>query len=186
MERPPVRGTLASRLTGVLFGFLAMALLAGLVYYGLGWIKTAFPDMTFRAAAGLFLLAYIILLFIAARRPDLTEDDPENPPTVLPRPWDVAATGLYFVLPIIVLIWCILIERLSPTLSAYWATIAMIVIVFTQHPLKQCMRFNGGIFKAIKQGGQDFFDGMIGGARNMIGIGAVSYTHLTLPTNREV
>ena len=32
---------------------------------------------------------------------------------------DVAVTGLYFLLPIVILIWCIIIERLSPALSAF-------------------------------------------------------------------
>lgn len=174
MQRPPLVGSIAQRLAGVLFGFLAMAALGGLVYYGLGWIKTSFPGMTFKAAAGLFLLAYIILILVAVRRPDLEQDDPENPVEVLPRPWDVAATGLYFVLPIVVLIWCILVERLSPTLSAYWATVAMIVVVLTQHPLKRLLRGEGAFGKAFMQGLLDFKSGMIAGARNMIGIGVAT------------
>jgi TRAP-type uncharacterized transport system fused permease subunit len=95
-------------------------------------------------------------------------------PSVLPRPRDVAITGLHFLLPIVMLIWCILIERLSPTLSAYWATVAMIFIVFTQKPLKQMFRGKGEYTAAFKEGWNDFFDGMIAGARNMIGIGVAT------------
>lgn len=174
MERPTVTGTVAQRLSGVLFGFIAMAVLAGVVYYGLGWIKTAFPAMTFWTASGLFALAYVLLVQRAARHPDLAMDDPNAPMEVLPRPWDVAVTGFHFILPIIVLIWCILIERLSPTLSAYWATVAMVVIVFTQKPLKRLFRGEGGFASGLKEGWNDFFDGMIAGARNMIGIGVAT------------
>ena len=170
LERPTPLGTFASRLSGVLLGFLAMAVLAGIVYYGLGWIKTAFPELGFWSAVALFLAAYGILISRAASRPDLEVDDPNAPMEVLPRPGDVAITGLHFILPIIILIWCILIERLSPTLSAYWATMAMTFIVFTQKPLKNFLRKESSIAEGFKSGWQDFFDGMIAGSRNMIGI----------------
>ncbi|MFD0915212.1 TRAP transporter permease [Pseudahrensia aquimaris] len=174
MERPTVVGTLAQRLSGVLFGFIAMAILAGAVYFGLGWVKTAFPGLGFWTAVALFLGAYVYLLYRASQVPDLEMDDPNAPITTLPRPMDVAITGFHFILPIIVLIWCILIERLSPTLSAYWATVAMVFILLTQKPMKNFFRGLGGYGEAFRSGGRDFFDGMIAGSRNMIGIGVAT------------
>jgi TRAP transporter 4TM/12TM fusion protein len=174
MEKPSTTATVAQRLAGVLFGFLFMCVLAIVVYFGLGWIKVAFPGLTFGAAALLFLAAYLVLVRLAARQPDLEIDDPNAPMQVLPKAWDVAITGFYFILPIIILIWCILIERLSPTLSAYWATVAMIVIVLTQRPLKALFRGETDIAGQFREGGFDFVFGMIAGARNMIGIGVAT------------
>ena len=174
MERPTPLGTAASRLSGVLFGFLAMAILAGVIYYGFSWVKTEMPGMGITAAAGVFLVAYLMLLFLSSRHDDLAMDTGEDEP-VLPRPGDVAVTGYYFILPIIVLIWCILIERLSPTLSAYWATLAMIFIVLTQRPLKAIFRGKlRSLVAEFNQGIVDFFQGMLAGARNMIGIGVAT------------
>ena len=170
LDRPTPLGTFASRLSGVLLGFIAMAVLAGAVYYGLGWIKTALPGLGFWTAVVLFLAAYGICITRAAKRPDLEIDDPNAPMEVLPRPGEVAITGLHFLLPIVILIWCILVERLSPTLSAYWATIAMIFIVLTQKPIKNFLRNESSIAEGFKSGWHDFFDGMIAGSRNMIGI----------------
>ncbi|MDH5453265.1 MAG: TRAP transporter fused permease subunit, partial [Paracoccaceae bacterium] len=174
MERPPVIHTMARRLLGVLSGFIAMAALAGVVYYGLGWIKVAFPGMTFWTAVALFLAAYVFLLERASRYPDLEMDDPNAPLDVLPRPWDVAITGFHYILPIVILIWCILVERLSPTLSAYWATVSMITVVFTQKPLKRLFRGEGALGEAFREGTGDFVAGMIAGARSMIGIGVAT------------
>ena len=174
MEKPTVMGTMAQRLSGVLFGFIGTAVLAGAVYYGLGWVKVAVPGMTFATAAIISIVAYLVLLSLAARHPDLEMDDPNEPMVKLPRPRDVAVTGLYFILPIVILIWCILIERLSPTLSAYYATVAMIIIVLTQRPLKAFFRKTSGYGDAFKEGMKDFVDGMIAGARNMIGIGVAT------------
>ncbi len=174
LQKPPATMTLARKLSGVLLGFILMAALASAVYYGLGWIKVVFPGMTFATASLLFLLAYLVLLIVAARHPDLEMDDPNAPMDVLPRAWDVAVTGFYYLLPIIILIWCILIERLSPTLSAYWATVAMILIVLTQRPLKSFFRQEGMHAAAFSKGWRDFIDGMIAGARNMIAIGVAT------------
>ena len=174
LERPTVTGTIAQRLAGVLFGFLAMCVLAAVVYYGLGWIKVAFPGLTFWTAALIFVAAYVFLVLQASRHPDLKMDDPDAPMDVLPRPWDVAITGFHYLLPIVILIWCILVERLSPTLSAYWATVSMIFIIFTQKPLKRMFRGEGNPLQGVRDGWADFFDGMIAGARNMIGIGVAT------------
>jgi TRAP transporter 4TM/12TM fusion protein len=178
LEKPPSHITGMQKIIGFLFGFLAFVALGGIVYYGLGWISTAFPGMTFWAAAGIFLLAYAILITISARRDDLKMDDPNAPLLVLPRPGEVAMTGLYYLLPIIVLLWCILIQRLSPSLSAFWASMGMIFIVVTQHPLKAIIRggaaSNEDLGAALKRGIQDFGEGMVGGARSMVPIGVAT------------
>jgi len=134
--------------------------------------------MTLYGAIAIFLVAYLVLLLISAQREDLKLDDPDSELLVLPKPGEVALTGLYFLLPITVLLWCILIERLSPALSAFWASMAMIFVVLTQHPLKAMMRQgqpdNPGIGKSAKRGVDDFVRGMIGGASSMVPIGVAT------------
>ena len=174
MEKPSSTVTVAQKLIGFLTGFLGLAVLGAAVYYGLGWIKVALPGFGFWAGVGLFLAAYLVLLRVAARRPDLEVEDPDAQMTVLPRAGEVAVTGLHFLLPIIVLLWCILIERLSPALSAFWATMAMLFVVVTQHPLKAWFRrgtaLAGPTSGLWRRGLEDFVAGMISGARNMIPI----------------
>jgi TRAP transporter 4TM/12TM fusion protein len=174
LKKPPSHITLAQKLIGVLTGFLGMAALAVAVYFGLGWVKTAFPNMTLWAGVALFLIAYLVLITIAAKRPDLEVDDPDAPMLELPRAGEVALTGLHFLLPIVVLLWCILVERLSPALSAFWATLAMIFVVLSQHPLKAVVRGTPYITADFRRGIMDFWDGMIAGSRNMIAIGVAT------------
>src|SRR6056300_1861396 len=50
----------------------------------------------------------------------------------------------------------------------------MIFIVVTQHTLKRALRGQGQMMAGLKQGARDFFDGMIAGAQNMIGIGVAT------------
>ncbi|MEC9482615.1 MAG: DUF3394 domain-containing protein, partial [Halomonas sp.] len=74
-------------------------------------------------------------------------------------------------LPVIVLVWCLMVERLSPGLSAFWATVLMIVIMLTQRPLTAIFRGRSDMGNDIRQGFIDLWEGLVAGARNMIGIG---------------
>lgn len=181
LEKPPSHLTAMQRVSGFLFGFLAITALGAVVYFGLGWIGTAFPGMTLYGACAIFFLLYLVLVAIAARRPDLEMQDPDSPLDSLPKAGQVALTGLHFILPIVVLLWCILIERLSPSLSAFWACMAMIFIVLTQHNLKTLFRIGtpyaspGDSFAAgLARSFADLTAGMINGAKSMMPIGVAT------------
>ena len=173
LPKPPSSLTLTRKLMGVLAGFILTGFLFGAVYFLLQIVGTNAPEMSFTTVVILVAIAYLVLLAIASRHDDLEVDDPDAPILELPKAGAVAITGLYFVLPIVVLIWCILPtpERLSPRLSAFWAAVAMSVIALTQHPLKAMFRGTGDFAGAFKRGVDEWIDGMVSGARNMIGIG---------------
>jgi TRAP-type uncharacterized transport system fused permease subunit len=155
---------------GFLGGFIGIALLGMAVYFGLGWIKDVIPDYAFLIVTLGCAAAYIYLVWIASKSPDLVVDPPDAPITELPRAGDVAVTGLYYLLPIVILIWSIVVERLSPALSAFWATIAMIIVILTQDALKAFFRGTGNYKAAFNTGVGHWFEGMIAGSRNMISI----------------
>ena len=180
LPRPPSTMPFAQKVIGFLSGFIGIALLGLAVYYGLGWIKVVMPDFAFAAVAILCAGIYLGLLRLASRIPDLVVDAPDAPITELPRPGPTAMSGLFYLLPIVILIWCIMLERLSPALSAFWASLAMIVVSLTQHPLKAWMRGSGDraagvdVSGAFRRGAREWFDGMVSGSRNMIAIGVAT------------
>jgi TRAP-type uncharacterized transport system fused permease subunit len=150
--------------------FLFIIIMGGITYYGLGWIKTVAGKATIYIVCVLLFAAYLLLLKFACRVPEL---DTTTEIDVLPELGPTAQAGYYFLLPIVVLMWCLVVERLSPALSAYWATVLLMFIVLTQRPLK-------GIFRKMQ--GDDFSSsrirrpdqGFVNGARNMIGIGVAT------------
>lgn len=174
LPKHPSSRSLAQKLIGFLTGFLGMVALTAVVYFGLGWIKVAMPENAFAIVTVGVAAAYLWLLWIASRRPDLVVDDPNAPITELPHAGDTAKTGFYYLLPIVVLIWCIVVERLSPSLSAFWATTAMIIVALTQHPLKALMRGEGQLAAGFRRGVGEWIEGMISGSRNMIPIGVAT------------
>ncbi|MBE9396796.1 TRAP transporter permease [Pontibacterium sp. N1Y112] len=164
------------RLIGILTGFLTTAGIAAIVYYGIGWIKPVFGDFAGMVIAALLVVVYLYLIRFASRVPDLALDDPNAPMLQLPEVGPTVKSGLHFLLPVVVLVWCLMIERLSPGLSAFWATILMIVILVTQRPLMAYFRQQGNLSARLRQGANELVDGLIVGARNMIGIGIATAT----------
>ncbi len=173
LPKPTSTMTLAQKLIGFLFGFIGISVLFIAVYFTLGYVKEAYPGISMYAVMLIAGIAYLALIFLAARQPDLEKDDPDAPILELPRAGETAITGLYYLLPIIILLWCILPtpDRLSPTLSAFYACLAMIFITITQHPLKALFRKAGQFGHEFNRGIVECTEGMIAGARNMISIG---------------
>ena len=125
MEGLPRRGEpkpFVRWLMGMLFGFIAVAALAMAVYYGIGWIKPLAGDAAGWVIAALLCIVYIGLAVYCARYPELELDDPNSPVVELPEVGPTVKSGLHYILPVIVLVWCLMVERLSPGLSAFWAT----------------------------------------------------------------
>jgi len=162
--------TLTAKLGGFLFGAAALAVLALGVHYGLSWTIEYFPTAGVEAAIAVFVVFYLACLIIAVQRPDLEVDNPNAPVEELPETRAVLLTGLHFILPIIVLLYCVMVVRMSPALSAFWASAAMILIALTQHPIKALLRGGAGLGHSFAKGWDEFVRGMISGSRNMIPI----------------
>jgi len=167
--------TLAQTLMVFAFTIVGLIALTAFVYYGIGWIKTVFPGIAIWIIGALTLAAYVGLVWFAARYPELEIDDPDAAVLELPEPGPTIKSGLYFLLPVILLVWCLTVERFSPGLSAFYATLFMIFIVATHKPMLATFRRNGQNRTAkLHAGFADLFDGLVFGARNMIGIGVAT------------
>jgi TRAP transporter 4TM/12TM fusion protein len=163
-------------LLSVAFTVAAICALSFAVYYGMGWIRPAFGPAAGYIVFALLVAVYVGLLWIASREAPLKMEDPDAPVSKLPLPGPTVRSGLHFVLPVVVLVWALMVDRLSPGLSAFWAAAFMIFILVTQRPILALMRGQGAPGRAFRAGFIDLFEGMIAGARNMIGIGIATAT----------
>ena len=141
-----------------------IAFLLGLIREYAGVAATPF------IVGALLIATYVVLASRCAKEPDLEVDDPNSSIIQLPEPGPTIRSGLHFLLPVGVLIWCLMIERLSPSLSAFWAVAFMIFILLTQKHLFAIFRRESTAGK-LKESFNDLIEGLISGARNMIGIG---------------
>src|SRR5947208_13461697 len=147
----------------------ALVILANIVYHGRGWIKAIFGAASILVVVGLMIIAYLGLLRIVAAEPDLIVDDPNADVIELPPLKETVLAGLHYLLPVVLLIWVLMIEHLSPGLSAFYATALLIAILLTQKPLIAMFRGELAPLSRLSAGWHDLIDGLGSGARNMIG-----------------
>ncbi len=162
------------RLLSLAMTLSGFVVLSGAVYYGVGWVKSALGAAALPVLGVAVLAAYVGLLGVAARQPELALDDPNAPVFELPETAPTLKAGLHYLLSVVVLIWCLMIEQMSPALSAFWATMFMVFIMLTQRPITSAFRGRGELGAAFRSGWRDLVGGLEAGARNMIGIGVAT------------
>ncbi len=167
---------IVQRLVGIAFTVAAICALSFAVYFGMGWIRPAFPETAGYIIFALLTAAYIGLLWVGSREEPLKLEDPNAPVTTLPLPGPTVRSGLHFILPVVVLVWALMVDRLSPGLSAFWAAAFMIFILLTQRPITAFFRGEMAFARDLGEGFNDLIEGLVAGARNMIGIGIATAT----------
>ncbi|WPZ21733.1 TRAP transporter permease [Sulfitobacter faviae] len=167
---------LVQQLIGIAFAIIAICALSFAVYYLMGWIRPAFPETAGYIIFVFLTAVYVGLLYVASKEEPLEMEDSNAEVTTLPMPGPTARSGLHFILPVVVLVWALMVDRLSPGLSAFWAAAYMIFILLTQRPLMAMFRGESQFVNDVKAGFLDLIDGLVTGARNMIGIGIATAT----------
>jgi TRAP transporter 4TM/12TM fusion protein len=155
-------------------GLLSVLLVLGFLSFVLPPIIDYIKDATGEGAMSIIVIlvfsAYIALLFVASKYPDLPSDDISE----MPKVGETVLSGLHFLLPVVVLVWLLTVERFSPDTSAFWASIFMIIIVLSQKIIINFFRKTFNLSQQIKMGVSDLITGFINGGKNMIGIGVAT------------
>jgi TRAP transporter 4TM/12TM fusion protein len=134
------------------------------------WLGAAAPW----AVGATVLALYLAAVRQAAACPDLPQDiDIEHPRAM--DTWPTVRAGMHFIMPIGILVWCLMIEEMSPALAAFWAVTSLVVLMLTQHPLIAFFR-KASPAGAWREGFASVVEGFHNGARNMIGIGIATAT----------
>jgi len=167
LEKP----TVAQRMLLWVSNILILLVLAAVVYYGSTLLESLLGGSAFLAMIFLTMAAYVWLVKVAAAYPDLEEDDDSIELDRLPEARPTVMSGLYFSMPIVVLLWALAVKQYSPQQSAFYAVIFLIAVVLTHRPLKAWFRNEENYKERWRHGWDDFVDGLISGARNMVGIG---------------
>jgi TRAP transporter 4TM/12TM fusion protein len=161
-----------SPLRAKLFGWgIAAASLVILINAAL-WLSEGLPRLFGEAAnlvaGGLVVGGYVGLMYLSSRFPHRSFDDP-NALKVLPPVGPTVLSGLHFLLPLFLLVWCLTVLEQSPGLAAFYACLLMAVMLLTQKPLMNWFR-GVEIGGAWRGGWNNLLGSLADGARNMVGI----------------
>lgn len=165
--------TLAQKLLAFSATILGLCTISALVYYGIGWTKDVLGSAATPLLTILLFITYLGLVKIStpyAKQGLAIDENLQFVPDVTPT----LKAGLHYLLPIVVLVWCLTVERFSPGLSAFWASVLMIFILLTQRPLMVWFNRVGSFRQAMQQGVTDLLESLVAGSRNMIGIGVAT------------
>lgn len=162
--------TIAQRMLVWSSNILILLVLSAIVYYGSHFLESLLGGNAYLIMLFAMVVAYITLVRVASKYPDLSEDDQSIALEHLPKVRPTVLSGLYFVVPIVVLLWALAVKQYSPQQSAFYAVIVLIGIVLTHHPLKAWFRGRYH-FEQWRRGWSEFVAGLLSGARNMMGIG---------------
>ena len=166
----PHKMDMMGKFIGVLSVIIVIGFLAFVLPYIIGLIKLVAGENTFITILVMIAISYVALIYYSSKVPDLSNEEI----SVLPEVGKTVKSGLHYLLPVVVLVWLLTVERLSPDLSAFWAAIFMIFIVLTQKPMMDFFRGKSNIFGRVKESFVDLEVGLINGAKNMIGIGVAT------------
>ena len=134
------------------------------------FIKIIAGEATTLLVALIMVFSYLGLLYSVSRMPDL----PSGEISEIPEICKTVKAGLHFLLPVILLIWLLTVERFSPETSVYWATMFMMFIVLTQKCILAIFRRQSNLTAHLVSSLTDLKLGFVNGARNMIGVGVAT------------
>ena len=134
------------------------------------FIKIIAGEATTLLVALIMVFSYLGLLYSVSRMSDL----PSGEIIEIPEIGKTVKAGLHFLLPVILLIWLLTVERFSPETSVYWATMFMMFIVLTQKCILAIFRRQSNLTAHLVSSLTDLKLGFVNGARNMIGVGVAT------------
>ena len=159
---------------GAIFIIASCIVIAGgtlfLTGYVVDLVQASFGAAAMPVLVTGLMLGYVMCVRYAASGPDLemSSESMEN----LPPTREIFKTGVHYLLPILLLMYMLMVERKSPALSAFWSTAFMLLILLTQNPLKEFFRKQGNLMASLRAGVGEIGEGLVIGARNMIGLAA--------------
>ncbi|MCB0394799.1 MAG: TRAP transporter permease, partial [Bdellovibrionales bacterium] len=122
-----------------------------------------------KAAVVPALASYVALIYITHLE-SLKLNIPPTPRSELPKFWPTLVGGLHYLVPLGFLIYQLVIEQRSASLSAFYATVALMVLMILMD-LKSAFDKKRSWAGAIKKWFCDVGESLVSGGRNMMTIG---------------
>ena len=131
------------------------------------FIGIAYFDVVKHAAIPA-LISYLALFYITDLESQRLGLKPMRAADI-PRAGRIFWSGAHYILPIVVLVYLLMVSRMTAGAAVFYATAMLMGIVVLQETVK-AFRSNGDWIRGLRNGGLMVLDGLITGAKNMIGV----------------
>ncbi len=140
------------------------------------WIPRVFGEAASVVAGAGVLAVYVGTLWLSARYPSAGDEELKPEEMIeLPATQPTVLAGIFYILPLFILIWCLMVLEQSPGLAAFYACAFMAVMLVTQRPLLAYFR-RQAIAGTVRHGVRDLYRSLELGGRNMLGIAIATAT----------
>ena len=78
--------------------------------------------------------------------------------------------GIHFLIPIVVLVYLLMVERWTAGSAVFWSIVLLMAIIVAQHAVAAARGGERAVVRAIADGFAEIYDGLVSGARNMVNI----------------
>ena len=134
------------------------------------WIPQVFGEAASVVVGVMVAVIYVGLVWYSARWPETaTEELDPDSMTELPATMPTLLAGLFYILPLFILVWCLMVLDQSPGLAAFYACTFMALMLVTQRPMIAFVR-KRSLAGTVRHGFLDLYESLELGGRNMLGI----------------
>lgn len=169
-SRVAMETTLAKRILSSALGLSVVIISLCITYFFLTAVKAICGDYTLLVVMLLVAVTFLLLAKLAVRFENHPGNRQITNDMVMPDLLPTFLSGIYFLLPVGVLIWCLMIERWSPELSVIWAIAMISVQMVLQKPIMRLMRGERMLFNEVVASMKELTVALNRGARNMAGV----------------
>ena len=132
------------------------------------FIGISYVDVVIAAAIPA-ALSYIALFYIShleAQKLGLSG----LPAAEIPPLWPTFLSGLHYLIPIVILVYLLMVERWSAHSAVFYSILSLMGIILARRVIGAVRGDGVAVIDAVAQGLAEIYAGMVAGARNMIGI----------------
>ncbi len=169
-SRAVTETTLGRRILSTAMGISAVIVSLCLTYFLLTAIKVVCGAYTLPVIILLIAITFLFLAKVATRFENHAGNRDITLDKVMPDLLPTFLSGIYFLLPVGVLIWCLMIERWSPELSVIWAIAMISSQMVLQKQVMRLMRGERLKLNEVVDSTWDLIQALSRGARNMAGV----------------
>ena len=142
-------------------------------------IKDIFQGASIYAVAAILIVAHIAVLVYRptpVSREFLSTDDKTDTGSSSESVWEIFRQGLHYFIPVVVLVWLLVVERVSSSLACFWTNVFLMFMLLSEGVVDSLRRGDRDILPPIFEGFGKICSAMVTSSKNMLAIAVATAT----------